>query len=104
MGRNLRAEMALHCLDLKWKQRIKVKPARAGGHPGSATEPRINADQLLQNDREHMLRLQGVVELPWKIDASLAVNWQTGRPYARLARQRLGQGSTFFIVEKAARV
>jgi hypothetical protein len=24
MGRNLRAEMALHCLDLKWKQRIKV--------------------------------------------------------------------------------
>jgi hypothetical protein len=62
----------------------------------------INADQLLQNDREHMLRLQGVVELPWKIDASLAVNWQTGRPYARLARQRLGQGSTFFIFEKAS--
>ena len=30
-----------------WKQRIKVKPARAGEHPASATEPRINADQLL---------------------------------------------------------
>jgi integrase len=30
-----------------WKQRIQVKPARSGEHPGSATEPRINADQLL---------------------------------------------------------
>ena len=30
-----------------WKQRIKVKPARAGQPPASAAEPRINAGQLL---------------------------------------------------------
>jgi outer membrane receptor protein involved in Fe transport len=73
-----------------------------GSLDGADPNEWLNADQVLQNDREHMLRLQGYVELPWKIDASLALNWQTGRPYGRLARVRLDQGPTFIIVEPTA--
>jgi outer membrane receptor protein involved in Fe transport len=62
----------------------------------------LNADQLLQADREHMFRVQGAFDLPWSFEGSLALNWQSGRPYARTDRARLGQGATFFIIEPAS--
>jgi len=74
-----------------------------GSLGGSDPNEWINADQILQNDRTHMFRIQGYVQLPWKIDASANLNWQSGRPYARLARVRgLGQGTQTIIVEPAS--
>jgi outer membrane receptor protein involved in Fe transport len=73
-----------------------------GNLDGSDPNEWLNADQLLQNDREHMLRLQGSYGLPWNLELTGSVNLQSGRPFARLDRARLGQGSTFFIVEEAA--
>lgn len=72
-----------------------------GNLDGSDPNEWLNADQRLQNDREHMLRLLGNYGLPWGLEATGALNLQSGRPYARLDRARLGQGSTFFIVEEA---
>jgi outer membrane receptor protein involved in Fe transport len=46
----------------------------------------INSYQLLQNDREHMVRLQGTVEMPWDLELTGSVNWQSGRPFNRQAR------------------
>lgn len=66
---------------------------------GSDPNEWLNADQLLQNDREHMLRLQGNVDLPWNMEVTGSLNWQSGRPYNRQARARLDQGSTWIIVE-----
>ncbi|MGH9465276.1 MAG: TonB-dependent receptor domain-containing protein [Thermoanaerobaculia bacterium] len=66
---------------------------------GSDPNQWINADQLLQNDREHMFRVQGNVDLPWDMEATGSLNWQTGRPYNRQGRARLDQGSTWIILE-----
>ncbi len=43
----------------------------------------INADQALQNDREHMLQFQGSFELPWKLVGTATYSFMTGRPYNR---------------------
>lgn len=59
----------------------------------------LNADQLLQNDRRHMFRVQGNVDLPWNLELSGSLNWQSGRPYNRQARARLDQGNVWVIVE-----
>lgn len=73
-----------------------------GSLDGSDPNEWLNAEQLLQNDRTHMFRVQGYVDLPWKTQASMALNWQSGRPYATIDRVRLGQGSTFFIIDPAS--
>ncbi len=54
----------------------------------TATEGRdpnnwINADQALQNDREHILQFQGSFELPWNLVGSATWNYMTGAPYSR---------------------
>lgn len=43
----------------------------------------INADQALQNDREHMFQFQGSFELPWKLMGTATYSFMTGRPYNR---------------------
>lgn len=43
----------------------------------------INADQTLQNDREHVFQFQGSVELPWKLMGSATYSFMTGKPYSR---------------------
>jgi hypothetical protein len=62
----------------------------------------MNADQLLQGDREHMLRVQANVDLPKRFDFTASLNWQTGRPYARQGRFALGQGLTTVILDPAS--
>ena len=43
----------------------------------------INADQALQNDREHVLQFQGSFELPWKMIGTATYSFMTGKPYSR---------------------
>ena len=61
----------------------------------NGTDPNhwLNADQLLQGDRRHMLRLQGAWRLPWQLEANANINLQSGRPYSQQFRVRLNQGS-----------
>lgn len=73
-----------------------------GSREGSDPNHFINARQLLQADREHMLRLQGTYELPWKMELTAVVNLQSGRPFSRQQRVPLAQGLTEFIVEPAS--
>jgi hypothetical protein len=70
---------------------------------GSDPNEWLRADQLLQNDREHMLRLQGNFDLPWNSEFTAALNLQSGRPYSRLARVTdLEQGTQTIVVEPAS--
>lgn len=46
----------------------------------------INADQALQNDREHVFQFQGSFELPWKLLGTATYSYLTGRPYNRQLR------------------
>jgi len=43
----------------------------------------INADQALQNDREHVFQFQGSFELPWSLVGTATYSFMTGRPYNR---------------------
>ncbi len=43
----------------------------------------INADQALQNDREHVLQFQGSFELPWRLIGTATYSYMTGKPYSR---------------------
>ena len=43
----------------------------------------INADQALQNDREHVFQFQGNFELPWKLIGTGTYSFLTGKPYSR---------------------
>jgi outer membrane receptor protein involved in Fe transport len=72
---------------------------------GSDPNEWINADQLLQNDREHMFRLQGNLDLPWTMELTGTLNWQSGRPYSRLGRVSsdfLEQGAKIVVLEPAS--
>ncbi len=73
-----------------------------GSREGSDPNHFINADQLLQGDREHMFRVQGNVTLPWDMEVTGVVNLQSGRPFNRQTRVPLSQGLTTFIVEPAS--
>ncbi|MEZ5331068.1 MAG: TonB-dependent receptor [Thermoanaerobaculia bacterium] len=73
-----------------------------GSTEGADPNQWMNADQLLQGDREHMLRVQANVDLPWTLDFTASLNWQTGRPYSRQARFSLGQGLTTVILDPAS--
>ena len=43
----------------------------------------INADQALQNDREHVFQFQGSFELPWQLVGTATYSYMTGKPYNR---------------------
>lgn len=73
-----------------------------GSTEGADPNQWMNADQLLQGDREHMLRVQANVDLPKRFDFTASLNWQTGRPYARQGRFALGQGLTTVILDPAS--
>ncbi len=68
---------------------------------GSDPNLHINADQLLQGDRKHVLQLQGNFDLPWHLKATAVFRWLTGRPYHRRALASLNQGLVEIIVEPA---
>ena len=51
------------------------------------------------NDRKHVFRLQGNVDLPWSLALSGSLNWQSGRPFNRQGRARLDQGSVWVILD-----
>ena len=46
----------------------------------------LNDGQRLQGDRPHMLRLQGVVFLPWDFLLAANVNIESGKPFSRQVR------------------
>ncbi len=74
-----------------------------GSLNGSDPNEWLRAEQLLQNDREHMLRVQGDFNLPWNSEVTAALNWQSGRPYSRLARVTdLEQGGVGIVIEPAS--
>ena len=43
----------------------------------------INADQALQNQREHALNVQGNFDLPWQLRANVVYRFLSGKPYSR---------------------
>jgi outer membrane receptor protein involved in Fe transport len=59
----------------------------------------INAEQLLQGDRRHMLNLQATFLLPWGMNAGTMVTLQSGRAYSRQTDVWLEQGRTTVIME-----
>ncbi len=69
---------------------------RYGRDPNDLT----NATGRLANDRTHMFRVQGAVEIP-KIEVLLSANFQqlTGKPWAGVAFVRLPQGTRPIFVE-----
>lgn len=52
---------------------------------GSDPNDWYNAYHLQEGDRTHMFRVQSNVDVGWGIRASGVFNWQSGRPYQRLA-------------------
>lgn len=63
----------------------------------------INADQALQNDREHVFQFQGSFELPWQLVGTATYSYMTGKPYSR---QLLvgGRGSPAELAQGGTRV
>jgi len=43
----------------------------------------INADQALQNDREHVFQFQGNFDLPWNLIGTATYSFLSGKPYSR---------------------
>jgi hypothetical protein len=80
-----------------------------GSTEGTDPNNYINADQLLQGDRRHMLNVQANFLLPWGMHAGTMVTLQSGRAYARQtdvwyvpdADIWLNQGRTTIIMEPA---
>ncbi len=72
------------------------------GREGSDPNLHINADQLLQADRKHVLQLQGNWDLPWQLEGSAVFRWLTGRPYNRRTMVSLNQGLVDLILEPAS--
>ncbi len=73
-----------------------------GGSDGNDPNNYINANQRLQADRPHMLRLAGTVQLPGGVDLSSVINIQSGRAYNRQTRVGgLGQGTVRVIMDPA---
>jgi hypothetical protein len=71
-----------------------------GSSQGSDPNNYINAYGLLQGDRPHMFRVQGVFHLPWDLMCSTAVNIESGRPFNRQIQVfGLGQGRSRVIME-----
>ena len=69
----------------------------------------INADQALQNDRQHVLQAQTNIELPWKLVGTAMVSYLDGKPFSRQVRvgssssqSPLNQGSQTVIAVPAS--
>ena len=43
----------------------------------------INAQQALQNEREHAVQIQGNFDLPWKLLGTVVYRYLSGKPYSR---------------------
>jgi len=43
----------------------------------------INAQQALQNEREHALNVQANIDLPWQLRANFVYRYLSGKPYSR---------------------
>lgn len=54
----------------------------------------INAEQALQNEREHVLQMQANFDLPWKLNATVIYSYLDGKPYNRQFRAGTGSSST----------
>jgi outer membrane receptor protein involved in Fe transport len=75
---------------------INVRPHENGslgqGLPGftadTGSDPNdwYNAEKMLQGDRTHMFRVQSNVDIGWGTRFSGVLNFQSGRPYLRLAQ------------------
>lgn len=63
----------------------------------------LNDGQLLQGDRPHMFRLQGVIFLPYDFLIGVNANVESGKPYSRQVRAAgvTAQPAQNIIVEKA---
>lgn len=57
-----------------------------GSGTGQDPNSYLNADQRLQADRPHMLRVQGVVFLPYDFVFAANANFESGKPYSRQIR------------------
>ena len=75
--------------------RVTGFTSRAGRDPNDFT----NAAGNLRNDRTHMIRFQGAVQLPWDILLGANLRNLTGKPWAAEARVRLPQGSQRIFIE-----
>ncbi len=54
----------------------------------------INAQQALQNEREHVFQLQGTFELPWKLVGTAVYSFLDGKPFSRQVRVGAGSSSS----------
>ena len=59
----------------------------------------INRDGALPNDRTHMLRFQGSVELPGSFVVAASFQYLSGKPYNAVTRVRLPQGARTIAIE-----
>jgi hypothetical protein len=79
-------------------QGLPMLTSRVGSDPNHA----INADQLLQGDRKHVLKVQASFDLPWDMVLSTVVNLQSGRPYNRqITVHGMNQGPVTVIMDPA---
>ncbi|MEM1245286.1 MAG: TonB-dependent receptor [Acidobacteriota bacterium] len=69
----------------------------------------LNANQALQNQREHVVQVQGNFDLPWKLNANVIYRFLSGRPFNRQVRAggpatnvALNQGAQAVIVRPAS--
>ncbi len=54
----------------------------------------LNADQALQNDRGHVLQLQGNFDLPWKLVGTVVFSYLDGKPFSRQVRAGAGSSNS----------
>lgn len=52
----------------------------------------INADQSLQNEREHVVQVQTYFDMPWKLKGSVIYSYLGGKPFSR--QLQVGSGSS----------
>jgi hypothetical protein len=79
-------------------QGLPILTSRVGCDPNHA----INADQLLQGDRKHVLKVQASFDLPWEMLLSTVVGLQSGRPYNRqISVHGMNQGPVTVIMDPA---
>ena len=74
-----------------------------GSTQGQDPNSYLNADQVLQGDRPHMFRLQGVFLLPAEFIISPSINIESGKPFNRQTRgpSDLTQPSPNIILARA---
>ncbi len=74
-------------------------PFYAGGE-GRDPNNWINAEQALQNEREHVIQFQGNFDLPWKLSGTVIYSYLDGKPFNR--QFRAGAASSATPLEQGA--